>query len=52
MDFWWENMWKIYHLEGLDMNGRIILKWILKKEGRRVWTALTCIGIRISGALL
>jgi len=25
------------HFGGLDMAGRIILKWILKKRGVRVW---------------
>jgi hypothetical protein len=29
---WWGNLRKFDHLEGLAMDGRIILKWILKKS--------------------
>jgi len=29
--FWWENLREINHLEDLDTDGKITLKWILKK---------------------
>jgi hypothetical protein len=31
-------------LEDLDVDGRIILKWILKVRDRRVWTEFTGLG--------
>jgi len=34
--FWWENLEERGHLEDLDLDGNIILKWVLQKynEGR------------------
>jgi hypothetical protein len=29
--FWWRNLSKRDHLEDVDIMGRIILKWMLKK---------------------
>jgi hypothetical protein len=37
---WWGNLKKINHFETLGMDGKIILKWLLKKHARRAWTGL------------
>jgi hypothetical protein len=29
--FWWRNLMKRSHLEDSDVDGRIILKWVLKR---------------------
>jgi hypothetical protein len=39
-------------LEDLSVNGRIILKLILKKQGGKVWTGFACIRIGTRGGLL
>ena len=39
--FWWGNLSAGDHLEDPDINGRIILKWILEKwNGGRDWIDL------------
>jgi len=35
--FWLENLSGRDHLEELEVDERIILKWILGKEDRRLW---------------
>jgi hypothetical protein len=40
------------HLEDLGFDGRIILSWILRKQGGRVWFGLIELRIGISGGLL
>jgi hypothetical protein len=41
-----------HHIEGLSVDGRIILKWILKKQDRRMWAGFTCLEIGVSVRLL
>jgi hypothetical protein len=37
MIFWLENLKGGGHLEDLVVDGKIILEWILRKQGREVW---------------
>jgi hypothetical protein len=39
-------------LERLDVDVKIIFKWILEQEYRKLWTGLTWLRIRTSGGLL
>ena len=32
--FWWGNIWERDHLEYVGVDGRIVLKRIIKKQGR------------------
>jgi len=38
--FWWENPGERDHLEEPEVDGRIILKWIIKMWDRRAWMGL------------
>jgi len=39
--FWWRDLWeRENHLEELDVDGRIILKWIFKLWDVEAWTGL------------
>jgi hypothetical protein len=40
---------KNYHLDGEDGDGRIILKWILRKYVLVMWSGLNCLMIGPSG---
>jgi hypothetical protein len=36
--FWSESLKERVHLEDPDVDGRIILNWILEKQSRKEWT--------------
>jgi hypothetical protein len=36
--FWSQNIYGRDHLEDLDIDGKIILEWILGKWGGKLWT--------------
>jgi hypothetical protein len=46
--YWSENMKERDDLENRDKDGRLIWKWILKKQGVRVWTWFAWIKIGTS----
>jgi len=52
MIFWLENLKGGGHLEDLVVDGKIILEWILRKQGREVWIGFIWLKIGTSGGLL
>jgi hypothetical protein len=50
--FWWGNLKVKYHMEHMGLNGRIILKWTLKKYDWRMWTTFGWLSIGTSGTHL
>jgi hypothetical protein len=50
--FWWVNLKGRYYLEDLGIDGNIILEWILRKLGVRVWNVFTWLRIGTNGGLL
>jgi hypothetical protein len=47
-----ENLKEKDHSEELGVDGKIILEWILQKEGGKVWTGYIWLRIGISGGML
>jgi hypothetical protein len=41
----WVDLAQDGDIAGLDVDGRIILKWILKKQARRAWAGFTWLRI-------
>jgi len=50
--FYFETLQGRDHSENLGVDGRIILKWILRKYGRKLWTVCIWLRIGTSGGLL
>jgi hypothetical protein len=50
--FWWGNQRERDRLEELDLDGRIILKWILKMWNGKAWTRLLWLRIGTGGRRL
>jgi hypothetical protein len=50
--FWWENQKVRDHKGDLDVGGRTLLKWILERWDRVVWTGSIWLRIGTSGGLL
>ena len=49
--FWWGNLRERDHLESLSIDGRVVLKWILRKSVGRARTELSWLRIGIDGGL-
>jgi hypothetical protein len=50
--YWLENLKGRDHSEDLGIDGKIILEWILGKQGGEVWTGFIWLRIGTSGGLL
>ena len=49
---WWGNLKERGHLEGLDVDRRVILKCILKELAGIIWPELIWLRIGVSGGIL
>jgi hypothetical protein len=49
---WYENLKERGDCKNLGVDGRIILKLMIKKWDGRLWTGFICLRIRTSGGLL
>jgi hypothetical protein len=50
--FWSGDLNERDHLDDLDVEGRMMLKWILRKWDEEAWTRLLWIRIRTGGGIL
>jgi hypothetical protein len=47
--FWWENLRERDHWGDQGVDGRIILRWIIRKWNVGVWIGLDCLRIETGG---
>jgi len=50
--FWLENMKGRHNSENLGIDGRIILEWILEKQGGKVWAGYIWLRIGASDGIM
>jgi hypothetical protein len=50
--YYLENLHEREQLEDTGVDKRIILKWMLRKQGGKMWNGLVCLRIGTSGGLL
>ena len=50
--FWWGNLRERHNLEDLGIDGRIILRWFLRKWNVGVWTGSSWLRIGTGGGHL
>jgi hypothetical protein len=50
--YWWESQKEKYHHEDQDVDGRIILGWILERWDGVMWTGLVWLRIGTGGEFL
>jgi hypothetical protein len=49
VQFWWENLRERDHWEDPGIDGRIVLRWILRKLDVGVWTGLSWLRTETGG---
>jgi len=50
--FWWGEVMERGHLEYLDIDGRVMLKWIFKNLDGETWTVLLWLRVGAGGSRL
>ena len=50
--FWWDNLRERDHFKDLDVDGRLIFKWIFRKWDGEVWTGFLWVKVMTGGGRL